>query len=578
MPLPDTTPDPVFATGPARPRLRACLALGLLTFVCYNVNFRLVSSGDNYPARYLPFALLGHGTLSLDPVKHVASQGRVQPYWLIAGRNGRLVSQYPVVAPVLVTPLYLPAVAYLDIRGWTDSRVDRLARLMEKISASVIASLSAMLMYLLLLRRADARTAMLLAVAYALGTNTWMIGSQGLWQHGMGELLLTAALLLVTGKCTLQRAFGLGAVCALAVFNRPPDAILAAAIGIWSIPWAWRKFPAVAAGAAIPAALLLAYNIGVVGNPVGGYAIAMNADFFRFSIPLGVAGLLFSLGRGLFVFTPFLFAIPLFLRRALGGPGRGLSILVCIAFVIQLLFYAKVDWRGGASWGPRYLTDALPFLIWLLPPVVRVMARPARAVFVATVGASIAIQAIGAFWYIGSSDDAMRSTDGDPAAMNAVWNLRSTPFLFELRHPMAFRDLFLKVEGGIDSVTAGGAETAQAPAGTPVTVTGWTLADNRTPSNVLAVITPGAYMPWSPAVQYPVARSHKFTPRPDVSAGARPDARAGWSIVLDTAGLPPGNYDIEVMAQGGEGGEYRPVAQREFQVLPQQWKVLRVKF
>ena len=294
------------ASRPRPARLFTAFALLLAALLVYNANFRVISSGDNYPARYLPFAVLGYGTLNLDPIRGVVSQGRAQPYWIIQGKNGRIVSQYPVVAPLLVTPLYLPAVAWLHMRGWTDTRVDRLARLMEKISASIIASLSAALMYLLLLRRADARTAMLLALAYAFGTNTWMIGSQGLWQHGTGELLLTAGLLLVTGRCTIPRALALGALCALAVFNRPPDAILAAAIMLWSIVWAGRRFAAVLAGGAIPAALLLAYNLGVVGSVVGGYSIAMNAEFFHFSLPMGIAGLLFSLGRGLFVFTPFL--------------------------------------------------------------------------------------------------------------------------------------------------------------------------------------------------------------------------------------------------------------------------------
>ena len=45
-------------------------------------------------------------------------------------------------------------------------------------------------MFLLLRRRAQARLAFLLTLVFAFGTTTWVIGSQALWQHGLGELLI----------------------------------------------------------------------------------------------------------------------------------------------------------------------------------------------------------------------------------------------------------------------------------------------------------------------------------------------------------------------------------------------------
>ncbi|HWB58658.1 MAG TPA: hypothetical protein VG733_04165 [Chthoniobacteraceae bacterium] len=530
--------------------LRACLALALLAFAIYNANLRLVTSGDNFPARYLPFAILGHGTLYLDPVEKAVSQGRAQPYWMVPGRNGHVVSQYPVVTPALVAPLYLPAVAYLDARGWTDERLERLARLMEKISATIIASLSVAVVYLLLRRRTDPRTATLMAVAYAFGTNTWMIGSQGLWQHGMGELLLAVALLLVTGQYGAARAFAVGTVCALAAFNRPPDALLAAAIGLYALRWAGRGFALVVAGAVGPSALLLAYNIGAVGYLAGGYAIAENAEFFRFSLPLGVAGLLFSLGRGLFVFTPFLLAlalVPWGWKR--GERAGGLAIMVCMAVVLQLLFYAKIDWRGGSAWGPRYLTDMLPLLVWLVAPAVAGLGRAGRVVFCAAVAVSIAIQAVGAFWYTGKSDEAMNVSG--PDHMRSMWNLKSTPFIAELRHPAAYRDLFARVGGAIETVTG-----AEIPAGAPLTVTGWTLTDDHLPSNVVVNLyaVHGTWLTGDEQPPFQVIRTF--------------DPRGGWTATLQTAGLPPGEYAIQVTAQGGEGGEYLPVELRPLKLLP----------
>src|SRR5207245_6781690 len=75
-------------------------------------------------------------------------------YWIVKTRSGHEVSLYPIVLPVLVAPLYLPAVACLHARGWSPSRLDWLARVMEKLSASLIAATAAALLFLLLWRRA----------------------------------------------------------------------------------------------------------------------------------------------------------------------------------------------------------------------------------------------------------------------------------------------------------------------------------------------------------------------------------------------------------------------------------------
>ncbi|WP_158859832.1 hypothetical protein, partial [Rhodoplanes serenus] len=75
----------------------------------------------------LPFALWKHHTVTLDPIAPLVAQGRKiarlpgwtnSAYWIVRGRNDHAVSLYPVVTPVVVAPLYLPAVLYLDARGW----------------------------------------------------------------------------------------------------------------------------------------------------------------------------------------------------------------------------------------------------------------------------------------------------------------------------------------------------------------------------------------------------------------------------------------------------------------------------
>src|SRR5436190_22572644 len=114
--------------------MRASLLIGICCLLIYNINGRAITAGDTYPARYLPFAIVQHHTLALDPIARVAAQGRGdQAYWMIPVPGRHIISLYPVVLPVLVSALYIPAVGYLNLRGCTDARVDHVARIMEKV-------------------------------------------------------------------------------------------------------------------------------------------------------------------------------------------------------------------------------------------------------------------------------------------------------------------------------------------------------------------------------------------------------------------------------------------------------------
>src|SRR5205814_1900702 len=89
------------------------------------------------------------------------------------------------------------------------------------------------------------------------------------------------------------------------------------------------------------------------------------------------------------------------------GRERGLTLAMSAAVVLQLLLYAKADWRAGISWGPRYLTDLLPMLVWILTPVAAALRGLGRACFLLAVGVAVGIEAIGAFCYTGSTDRAI---------------------------------------------------------------------------------------------------------------------------------------------------------------------------
>ncbi|MDT5124115.1 MAG: hypothetical protein QOC96_3597, partial [Acidobacteriota bacterium] len=559
--------------------LKVPLLLGLVCFLVYNANLRQIGAGDTLPARYLPLILWHEGTLDLEANARLVAHGHpmiadrnrsggadgnvtyFEPsaYWMIRTRQNHLASLYPVVTPLLVAPLYVPAVIWLNAHGWEQPQIDRVAELMEKISASILAAVASVLMYLVL-RRDGTRWSLPLAMVFAFGTNTWMISSQALWQHGTGELLIALALLLVVATASPVRTALLGAVCVLMAANRPPDALVAGAILLFII-WSRRRNALwLLAGAAVPLAALLYYNLNFIGNVVGGYAIAKPPGNFFQPGWSGVPGLLVSPARGLLVFSPFLLFLPVGLIQRLRSPGsKGLAVALSFAVVAQFLLYSQVDWRAGVSWGPRWLTDLLPILVWMLAPAPLVLRPRARGLLILTMAASVGVQAIGAFWYTHASDE--RIFAGDPTSMRGAWNPRNVPFLVELRHPRPRGALQCAAVSSLDRVGPtllhGTGEVPDLKPG--AALEGWALACGRAPAQ-LFVLVDGVV----------IGSTKDFLPRADINEVMHTTSPSGWRVSADTQGLSPGEHVLQLAVVIEPGSDIRIVREQHVNVIAQE--------
>jgi hypothetical protein len=552
----------------------APLLLGLLCFFVYNANLRQIGAGDTLPARYLPLILWHDRTLDLEAHAHLVARGHpmmvgrpadderrvsyFEPgaYWMLRTREHQLASFYPIITPLLVTPLYIPAALWLDAHGWAQPQVDRVAELMEKIAASVLASVASVLMYLVL-RRDVGGWSVPLTLAFAFGTNTWMISSQALWQHGTGELLIALALLLVVTRPSPARTALLGGVCVLTAANRPPDGLIAGAFVLIHV-WNYRRNALwLLAGAAVPLAAILSYNIGFMGHVGGGYALPNPPrDFFQKDWS-GVLGLLFSPARGLLIFSPFLIFLPLGLIQRLRSPGtRGLAVVLSVAVAAQVAVYAQGDWRGGAAWGPRWLTDVLPVLVWILAPAPLVLRPLARGLLILTMVASVGVQAIGAFWYTGTSDERIFAESLTP--MRAAWDPGNTPFLTEVLHPPAPGELQCGARATIDRVGpallpgSGAIPTLEHGA----VLEGWALACGRTPAQLL-VLVDGIV----------IGNTTDFLPRVDVNEAMGTSSPSGWHIVASTWGIAPGERVLQLAVRVMPWSDFRIAREQRIVVI-----------
>lgn len=528
----------------------APLLLGILCFGVYNANFRTIGSGDTLSARYQPLLLWHDGTLSLQgherlvahghpvdkPAKNAEPNDRTSTYayWMIATRDGETVSLYPVITPLLVAPLYLPAALYLEHDGWRQPMLDRVAEVMEKLSASLLASLAVVVLFLVL-RREGTRWALPLALLFGLGTNTWMISSQALWQHGAGELLVALALWFALGRASPASRAALGAVCVLMAANRPPDALIAIGFGLFVLA-SRRHIVWLAVGAVPVAAVVLFYNVAVLGSVTGGYGLTPpSAAHALFGWDVwGLPALLVSPTRGLLVFAPFFVFLLIGLRARLRDPEtRVLALTLGLAVLAQLALYSQADWRAGASWGPRWLTDLLPILIWMLAPAPQLLRPVVRKVFVATCVFAVAVQAIGAFWYTKVSDE--RIFAGDPSSKAAAWKPANTPFVVEARHRPAAPDLLCGAAGSVDVVEPGWSGRGRPVLRSGAIVQGWALACRRTPAQVL-VLVDGVV----------VGSATTFLDRSDVVETMDVKAPSGWQLVADTEGITPGPHVLQL--------------------------------
>src|SRR5208337_1088294 len=184
---------------------------------------------------------------------------------------------YPIITPVLVTPLYvLPA--------WGLSRQSPplypysftfllIVNTMEKLSASLITALSGALLFLAFRKIASRNVSLAVALIYGLASNTWAISSQALWRHGLTELSFAFLLWALFRVPDLPSApFWAGLAVAVATANKPLEAVLIVAFLLYFVGRRqWKNgllflTPSVALGS-----LVFAYNLYFFGRLLGNF-------------------------------------------------------------------------------------------------------------------------------------------------------------------------------------------------------------------------------------------------------------------------------------------------------------------
>jgi 4-amino-4-deoxy-L-arabinose transferase-like glycosyltransferase len=370
-------------------------------------------SGDTNPAAFLPLALLLHQTVYFDAFVGAGLGPNVAYAFPLV--YGHYVSLFPIVTPVLITPVYL--VSYIlytvfqipfDVTG---------IMILAKTSATIIAALSCLFVYLTGKELFSRKIALATALVYAFATSTWSVSSQALWQHGTVELLLILMIYLVI-KNERERSRNaiifLGLLTGLFLFNRPPDAVLLLPIIGYVVWYERQNLPVYAISAAATGLPFLVYNLSIFGNVFGGYRENLGFFSFGFNSLGNFIGLLIAPNVGLLVFSPvLLLSVFGYLNLNFISNMRVRQVLVVYgpAIVLQILVYSFFGlWESSVafSYGQRFLTGFVPVLAIFTgiamhecsitePDTFRT--RIFKVVIILLIVSSVIIQAIGVFLY-----------------------------------------------------------------------------------------------------------------------------------------------------------------------------------
>ncbi len=308
--------------------------------------------------------------------------------------DGESYAKYGYGASLFAVPLYAVALALPDV-GLVQTTV---------LTSAIVIALSGALLFLAARRLQFSRgVSLAVALLFGLATPAWVYARQ-FWSEPFGLFTLFAAFYALV--CWTQESHARDAVIAgialgLAVATRVTNAALVPVFAWYGFGNAIRderdRRGLILCGAVLALAALSIgwYDWVRYGNPL---ATGYRANE-RFDNPLllGLYGLLFSPGKGLFLYVPFFAGLPfsfvLFYRRASRA-----AILVLLTFAFYLVTFSLwYYWWDGTNWSTRFLVPTLPFLVLAMAPAVELAANNLRRVTGIAFAAILSLLAITSF-------------------------------------------------------------------------------------------------------------------------------------------------------------------------------------
>ena len=276
--------------------------------------------------------------------------------------------------PLLVSVVAVPAVLVGSLLApdAIDVDLESGSQPYDGVTAAALAALTSLVVFGFAWR-STRRIGVALAAGFlfAFGTQAFSTASRSLWMHTPSMFLLACACYCAVRLCDARRfAYLLGVSLALACFVRPTNAVAVVCFGIWAW-WTDRDAgrAATVSGLAVGVAMI-GVNLAVFGRPLQPYFSGSRLEVLATTVE-ALVGNLVSPARGLFVFVP-LAALSCWgaLRKRRAGTFSGLDAAIGSTIVSYWVVVSCFPhWWGGWSYGPRFLADIAPLIVWFLIPV-----------------------------------------------------------------------------------------------------------------------------------------------------------------------------------------------------------------
>lgn len=349
-----------------------CVALFALIAVT-QFNGQWYGTGDT--RWYIPVALslIEEGNNNLDEYRDIMTSRD----YAVMRYGGHLYNFFPI-GPSLIAVPFVYALDRLGVHVLDVSVADYIRRQdpwrIESLIAVCIVALTVVVIYRLARLFLDPARAVLIALLFAYATSTWSSASMALWMHGPSMLCLALALYwLLRARERASFVYAAAAPLFFSFVIRPTNGAPVALLSLYVLLKQRKQFPLFVAIGLMTLVPLFVDSYAKSGRLLDHYYLSGGTTVHCLSL-VGLAGTLFSPGRGLFIYSPVLLFSLLGVwlkgrRRELGLLDALLIISIVIHWVSLSLF--AVNWWGGHSLGPRYFTDMNPFFSFFLIPVLQ---------------------------------------------------------------------------------------------------------------------------------------------------------------------------------------------------------------
>jgi hypothetical protein len=311
------------------------------------------------------------------------------------GVDGRVYSPFGLLQSLYDIPFYVAgrAVQRMTSRGGPS---DTIPKAMVALANTLPMAAAAWLVFLIASRLwGSVPDAAIAALAIALGSICWVYA-----KFGYNAPLATACLAAATHEAIAatrgghdRRLAGAGLALGLGLLTRHELVAAALPVALFVVletpsprktvlRLAW-----LAAGALPPALVWLWWNAIRFGHPLDTGYLRDTVPGFGSPLASGLYGLLLSPTASVFAYAPLVLLGTVALAR-LWRTDRAVTLLLAGQAVTMLLVYAQLEnWRGGRSYGPRYLVPLVPLVCLPLAAWLATADRVTRRVLV---GVSVA--------------------------------------------------------------------------------------------------------------------------------------------------------------------------------------------